>query len=85
MNILSPTGLREHEYSDTGWVDNENYNIERLNNLLLTSLDYIDGIEITNVQDGDLLRWNEDNSQLENMPEVIIITTTTTTTTTTTA
>jgi hypothetical protein len=85
MNILSPTGLREIEASDTStWMTHADYNTDRLNDTLLKVSGMAD-VEVTNPQELDSLLWNSGLQKYVNEDRWYTTTTTTTVSSTTTS
>lgn len=82
---LSPSGLRK---GDTANVDNwgetiTKYNIDRLNNTLL-KISGMGDVQISSLQNEDLLVWDSSLQKYKNVDKYYTTTTTTTTTSSTT-
>lgn len=87
MPKLSPTQLEKISYSGQGWTRVMAENMQKLNDTLLKVSGMLD-VELTSLQDNDVLRWDAGEQKFKNAAwtEVFsVMTTTTSTTTTTTA
>lgn len=62
MTILSPTGLETDTYDMTGWNYIWNKNVDMLNRALL-KINALQDVDITNLQHGAMLTWDDANSK----------------------